>query len=147
MMLKRAISLRKLLCLLVFVLVGCGSETADSPESAIIERGQTVYVANCASCHGENLEGQPDWKERNPDGTWRSPPHDDSGHTWHHDDAYILDRIINGTASLEPTMQAKSNMPAYGDQLTDAEIEAVLAFIKSKWSAETRQMQSERNNQ
>ncbi|ETH75168.1 cytochrome C domain protein, partial [Bordetella pertussis STO1-CHOC-0008] len=27
-------------------------------------RGQAIYQANCAACHGARLEGQPDWRQR-----------------------------------------------------------------------------------
>ena len=48
--------------------------------------GQKVYGEYCASCHGANLEGQPDWKRRLENGRMPAPPHDESGHTWHHSD-------------------------------------------------------------
>jgi mono/diheme cytochrome c family protein len=38
-------------------------------------------------------------------------------------------------------------MPAFGDRLGDREIWAVLAFIKSRWPAEIRAVQEERNQQ
>lgn len=46
-----------------------------------IALGKTVYDASCASCHGAKLEGQPDWRNRRPDGRLPAPPHDASGHT------------------------------------------------------------------
>ena len=51
------------------------------PATADIAQGETLYVQSCASCHGANLEGQPDW--RTPDATGRlpAPPHDETGHT------------------------------------------------------------------
>ena len=36
---------------------------------------------NCASCHGDNLQGQPNWQQANADGSYPAPPHDASGHT------------------------------------------------------------------
>ncbi len=35
---------------------------ADDPQS--VANGREVYAQNCAGCHGENLEGQPDWRVR-----------------------------------------------------------------------------------
>ena len=139
-----------LAAVLILWLVACDSAESTSlrqqqaTTNAIQNLGANVYAANCASCHGANLEGQPDWKTPNPDGTWRAPPHDDSGHTWHHPDEYILDRIINGTSGLEPNMRALSNMPAYGEILSDDQITAVLAYNKGQWSTRVQEMQSQR---
>ena len=33
----------------------------------IVELGKSVYIQNCASCHGAKLEGQKDWMSRLPD--------------------------------------------------------------------------------
>ena len=131
-------------------LLGCTSAESttvreqQATTDATLELGATVYVASCASCHGVNLEGQPDWKTPNPDGTWKAPPHNDDGHTWHHSDEYLIDRIVNGTNNLDATMQQNSNMPAYGDVLSDEQINAVLAFIKNEWSPRVQEMQSKR---
>ena len=35
---------------------------------AIIELGESVYAQNCASCHGADLEGQANWKQRESNG-------------------------------------------------------------------------------
>ena len=47
--------------------------------------GREIYVQNCAACHGTNLEGQPSWRSSNEVGMSPAPPHDVTGHTWHHD--------------------------------------------------------------
>ena len=117
----------------------------NSTDSTTLELGATVYATNCANCHGANLEGQADWKTPNEDGTWKAPPHDESGHTWHHPDDYLLDRIYNGTEGLDAAMQADSNMPAYKDMLTDEEITAVLEFIKSQWPDDIKAAQAARS--
>ncbi|MFD1912618.1 MULTISPECIES: c-type cytochrome [Paracoccaceae] len=52
--------------------------------------GQQLYADNCASCHGASLEGQPDWRRRLDTGRMPAPPHDDSGHTWHHSDRMLF---------------------------------------------------------
>lgn len=109
-----------------------------------LEIGQAIYIENCASCHGTNLEGQPDWKNYNDDGTFRAPPHDETGHTWHHGDQYLLDRIRYGTAQMDESAKALSNMPAYENLLTEAEIAAVLNYIKSSWPENIQRAQSER---
>lgn len=105
--------------------------------------GQQVYTANCARCHGANLEGEADWKLQNEDNSFRAPPHDVSGHTWHHDDTLLLEAIRSGGARLPDNIGGTSNMPAFDQIITEEEIQAVLAYIKSTWPADTREIQWE----
>ena len=107
-----------------------------------IRLGQELYAENCASCHGVNLEGQqPDWKRRLDNGRMPAPPHDASGHTWHHSDQSLLLITREGIEAVVPGYE--SDMPAFGDFLTDEEIRAVLAYIKSTWPARERDFQAE----
>lgn len=116
---------------------------ASPADSEAVALGQQVYEAQCASCHGVNLEGQANWKELNPDGSFRAPPHDETGHTWHHNDVYLVESIKLGGARL-PAGQGISVMPAYEDVLSDEEISAVLAYLKSTWPPDIRQAQAQR---
>lgn len=119
---------------------------ADPDDPALVALGEEVYAEHCASCHGAELEGEPDWQRALPDGTFPAPPHDASGHTWHHPDALLFGITKFGGQALAPP-GFKSSMPAFGDQLGDREIWAVLAFIKSRWPAEIRAAQQQRNRQ
>jgi len=101
-----------------------------------VARGATLYAKNCAECHGANLEGAPDWKKPLPDGSLPPPPHDRSGHTWHHPDTLLLNIIANGG---DPAYKGK--MPAFKDKLTEAEMVSILEFIKSKWDKDKREFQ------
>ena len=101
-----------------------------------IAQGQTLYLRACANCHGGNLEGKPDWKTPLADGSLPPPPHDSTGHTWHHPDELLVDIVTNGG---DPKYD--SQMPAFKDQLTRDEIVAILDFIKSKWGTEEREYQ------
>jgi mono/diheme cytochrome c family protein len=92
--------------------------------------GRKVYSDNCASCHGANLQGQPDWKRRLDNGRMRAPPHDESGHTWHHSDRALLTITKGGLAAVAPNYE--SDMPAFESKLSDEEIAAVLAYIKAR---------------
>lgn len=103
---------------------------ADKPE--IIAQGKAVYLRDCAACHGANLEGQQDWKIRSPQGLLPAPPHDASGHTWHHPDQMLFDMTKYGVQKFAGA-DYESDMPAYADTLTDTEIIAVLSYIKSRW--------------
>lgn len=116
---------------------------ADRSDHAIDRRlalGQALYDEHCASCHGRQLEGQPNWRERQSNGRLPAPPHDDSGHTWHHPDDVLFGITRQGLAPYAPPGYA-SDMPAFGEKLTDDEIRSVLAYIKSTWSPEIRARQ------
>lgn len=108
-----------------------------------IALGQDVYAKNCAECHGANLEGKTNWQQQNEDDSFRSPPHDASGHTWHHGDNILVESIELGGARLPDNIGGTSNMPAFGDILTEEEITAVLAYIKSTWPEDIRSIQWE----
>ncbi len=107
--------------------------------------GETVYQANCAACHGAALEGEENWRQRNPDGTMPAPPHDASGHTWHHDAEALFALTKYGIAAVIGDPDYASNMPAYEDTLTDAEIVAVLSYIRSTWPEDIRTMYDARD--
>ena len=111
-------------------------------DSSAISAGQTIYDANCASCHGANLEGQFNWQKRNAEGYLPAPPHDETGHTWHHPDKMLFEFTKYGPQKFAGA-DYKSIMPAYESQLTDEEIWQVLAFIKSKWPDEIQKKHTE----
>src|SRR6056297_1420246 len=61
-------------------------------DEAAVAAGAEIYAEHCAACHGADLEGQvPEWRKRGPDGLMPAPPHDESGHTWHHPDPILID--------------------------------------------------------
>jgi len=107
---------------------------ADPHNAEQVAMGQQVYVSFRASCHGTILEGHPDWQKRLPMGNFPAPPHDETGHTWHHADQWLFDIVKDGGQRFAPP-RYRSAMPAYRDMLIDDEIWAVLAFIKSRWPA------------
>ena len=104
-----------------------------------INAGARLYAANCASCHGVNLEGQPNWKKPLADGKYPAPPHDDSGHTWHHNDSLLTAIIING--GLGNGDMSHGNMPAFKGVLTEQQAKQILIFFKSRWTQEHRDYQ------
>lgn len=106
-----------------------------------IANGQRLYAESCASCHGINLEGQPGWKRRLDNGLMPAPPHDETGHTWHHADADLFTVTKLGVSAVVPDYE--SDMLAFDGVLTDDEIRAVIAFIKSRWPEQQRTIQTE----
>lgn len=111
----------------------------DLNDAARISAGQSVYERQCASCHGARLEGQPNWTQRLPNGRLPAPPHDDSGHTWHHPSELLFALTKHGLVPPYAPAGYASDMPAFGGVLRDDEIWNVLAFIRSRWSAEVRE--------
>lgn len=116
----------------------------DPTDPALVALGQEIYTAQCASCHGTALEGQPDWQQRLPNGRLPAPPHDQSGHSWHHPDAVLFDLTKYGPVAMAGGDYV-SDMPAFETILTDAEIMAAIAFIKSTWPEQVQSRQSEIN--
>ena len=134
--------------LLVLVLVSCASPASDSVvinntavppvptlNASQTTRGETLYVQYCAGCHGAKLEGAPNWKQRLPDGKFPAPPHDSSGHTWHHRDEQLIQIMRDGS---DPAL---SSMPSFKDTLTRDDMIAILEFFKSKWGKDAREFQ------
>ncbi len=79
---------------------------------------------------------------RGPDGKLPAPPHDASGHTWHHSDHQLLRLVRDGLASIAPGYQ--SAMPAFGSTLSDEQIQAIMDYIKSTWPERERAFQAAR---
>lgn len=101
-----------------------------------VTEGKQLYAQQCASCHGAALQGVPDWKEPLADGSLLPPPHDRSGHTWHHEDSLLLKIIAQGG---DPKYNSK--MPAFEKTLTETQMISILAFIKSAWGRKEREFQ------
>ena len=124
------------------------SPTIERSSLARIELGKNLYAENCASCHGANLEGQtPEWRKPDADGVFPAPPHDETGHTWHHDDQVLFDYTKLGGARMMASSGVEdfnSGMPAFEETLSDGEIWAVLDFIKSTWPAHIQDQQRQR---
>lgn len=113
----------------------------------VIAEGRTIYASECASCHGAKLEGQPDWQVRKPDGKLPAPPHDQTGHTWHHPDPALFALTKYGPARVIGDPAYRSDMPGYDEVLSDDQIIAVLSYIKSTWPQAIRDRHDQMNAQ
>lgn len=101
-------------------------------DPVVVGKGKALYHQHCAACHGNNLEGEPNWREPLPNGRMPAPPHDATGHTWHHSDQLLFAITKYGPARVVGGGH-QSNMPGYVELLTDDQIIQVLSFIKSTW--------------
>lgn len=110
-----------------------------------IAAGQKIYQANCAACHGDDLQGEANWQQPKATGRMPAPPHDETGHTWHHSDELLFNLTKYGIARLSNNPDYQTDMPIYEDVLKDDEIIAVLAYIKSTWPTEVQQRHDQIN--
>lgn len=113
-------------------------------DARAVARGEEIYKDYCASCHGANLEGEDNWRQPGPDGRLPAPPHDPSGHTWHHSDMVLFRLTKEGPAALVGGGY-ESNMPAFEGVLCDRDIVDVLAYIKSTWPEQIIEAHNARN--
>ena len=117
-------------------------------EDRNLSAGQILYTNNCASCHGAKLEGQPNWQSPNSDGILPAPPHDATGHTWHHDNELLFEYTKlggKGALAARGITDFNSGMPAFDGVISDEDIWDILAFIKSTWPEREQDAQASRN--
>lgn len=119
-----------------------GNDRVPDVHVSDLARGERLYAEACASCHGANLEGQPGWRFRGPDGRLPAPPHDETGHTWHHPDRVLLDIIRRGTAAVVG-QGYESNMPGFANIYSEDEIRDILEWIKTRWPERERAHQAQ----
>ena len=143
---------------LILILAGCALAGAPTPaptlvnqygtpvpavptlDAAQVARGKQVYQTKCASCHGTNAGGAPNWNVPDTNGNYPPPPHNDDGHTWHHSDRVLYEMIRDGMRDpLRPDSPLR--MPAFGDTLSDADVHAVIAYFKNLWNREHQEFQ------
>lgn len=136
---------KTLTCVLAFVISACGSgaTTIDRNNPERVMRGRAVYQTHCAGCHGANLEGQPEWRVRRPDGRLPAPPHDESGHTWHHPNSMLIEIVRDGLVPPNAPEGYETDMPAFGKTLGAEDIAAVLSFIQSRWTPDVFKFRDE----
>ena len=132
----------KYLAIILTVFAATAVQAAHELDNRDTEKGKVLYAENCASCHGANLEGQPNWRSPDENGVLPAPPHDETGHTWHHDNGILFQYTkLGGQEALAQrgVTGFKSGMPGFAQTLTDDEIWEVLAFIRSTWPERIQQ--------
>jgi len=147
--------------LLPFILAACSSSESDAQTSSPAEApavsmsnqtpakrwfkfqhvsiGAKVFQENCASCHGKQAEGAPNWRQLGPDGKYPAPPLNGTGHAWHHPLKMLAHVIKNGSPG------GQGNMPAWKGKLSDEEILAAIAWFQSRWPKEIYNAWAKRN--
>lgn len=113
---------------------------ADRHNSAQTSLGKSLYRANCAFCHGDKLEGQSGWEKAYPRGSRPALPLNGDGTIVRLSDHDLFDVTKYGGQSFSPA-EYKNNMPGFEVQLSDADIWAILAYVKSVWTEEVVEKQ------
>ena len=130
---RRAIKINRFLLpvlIIGIVLIGSGIliwVSNSTTNQVVIEdeamvQAQVLYEENCASCHGVQGEGHV---------LLIAPALDSSEHAWHHPDEQIISIIRDGGFQ----------MPPVGSEMSDEQIESVIAYFKTWWTPQQRQMQ------
>lgn len=107
------------------LLAACGATPVTPAPAATpdpVAQGREAFLRVCAECHGQNGEGYAN--------ELSAPALDASEHAWHHPDQQIRDWVANGKLGFG------REMLALGDQLTEVEIEAVIAYLHTLWTPE-----------
>jgi len=125
--------------------------TGDATEAGLLKpgdrqvtaRGENIYAETCAACHGPGLAGEPNWRSPDKDGLMPAPPHDETGHTWHHSEKLLFELTKYGLARAAGLKDHKTRMPVYEGVLSDDDIIAVLSFIKSRWPEDIQRRHTE----
>ncbi len=100
----------------------------------MVNQGKPIYQANCAQCHGGFGQGDANWRKPTEDGRYLPPPLNGTGHAWHHPMDQLRGVIKHGRGPDVP-----SDMPAWGQKLSDEEIDSVIAWFQSRWPDEIYQ--------
>ena len=138
---------RKLLVAMMFVMaspitIGRAADVLPPLDPNLVKHGHALYEQYCATCHGANAEGAPNWQERDEHGELPAPPHNAEGHTWRHSDAELYEMLSKGMR--DPfNKTTRLTMPAFADTLSPSQIRAVIAYLKTLWTPEQRSFQSE----
>lgn len=77
-----------------------------------------------------------------------APPHDETGHTWHHDNELLFEYTKLGGAKAVATREItgfKSGMPCFSEVISDDELWDILAFIQSARPKRIQEIQRARN--
>lgn len=107
--------------------------------SAVVASGQALYETYCLGCHGGAEGGaMMDWP----------PRHNANGHTWHHPDCQLVATVLDGSSEMGEMMRGMMGvprdaprMPAFRGQLSEQDVRAILAYLKTWWTPQQRDFQ------
>lgn len=104
-------------------------------DKGAVARGSILYQQTCAVCHRADRSGNAQWRTPKDDGSYPPPPHDNSGHTWHHPDDVFVSIVLDGVPDVPWAM------PTFRGKLTEQDVLSVLEYLKSEWGVDERYFQ------
>jgi len=107
--------------MLAFLPAALGVSVWATADPARIAKGREVYATACAACHGADGRGNPDWES-----VVRPVSFADCGTTA--EPAEQWETIVKKGG---PVRGLSSVMPAFGDAFTGAEVQAVVAYLRT----------------
>ena len=99
-------------------------------EASFAAQGKPLYEKNCAVCHGRQGQGDPNWRQKNADGSFKPPPLNGTAHTWHHPAGDLMATIMNGSSP------GTGNMPPWRNILTPEQVASIIAYFQEFWPDE-----------
>ena len=118
------------------------AEGSPPLEANGVKLGRAIYEQHCASCHGAEAQGAPNWQEPDQRGELPAPPHNSEGHTWRHSDVMLNEMVAKGMR--DPfNKTTRLTMPPFEAVMSPEQIRAVIAYLKTLWTPEQRAFQSE----
>lgn len=106
------------------------------PTPSLVAEGSAVYARNCAACHGRS-EAPPWWRPKL--GGIRPPPAADDAPHAGTPDVYLVSMIRDGSAAVHGDPD-RTRMPPFRDVLSNREVHAVAAYLKTRWPQEVAAM-------
>ncbi|MSP47986.1 MAG: cytochrome c [Alphaproteobacteria bacterium] len=102
---------------------------------AQVALGRTLYRQHCSYCHGVDREGHEDWRPDMPVALGLAPPLDERSPAVDRSDRQVFEQVKFGGQPFLPA-GARSQMPAFEFNLTDAQVWALVAYLKNRWPDE-----------
>jgi mono/diheme cytochrome c family protein len=100
------------------------SESNETPSQTVMAAGKAIYSDSCSGCHQMNGKGVPGMFS----------PLAGSASAQSIDPTTLIRIVLQGTRTVPTDARpTPSTMPAYGWKLTDAQIAAVLTFVRNQW--------------
>ena len=90
--------------------------------------GARLYQEHCATCHGPEAQGHPDWERSSRTDLPAAPPLNGSGNDSKRKKQELVAAIKNGTMR-----KGMSLMPAWKGRLSDQEIEDIIVWFQALW--------------
>ena len=104
----------------------------DKTSQAQNSLGKELYQANCAFCHGDELQGQPHWDKTYIEGKRPAPPLNASGNIALLSNRELFEITKYGGQPFAPPGYI-NEMPAFEMLLKDSQIWAILAFLRAEF--------------